>query len=122
MEVKLNKSLYKIELYILKVIPTILMFCYFINTILSYYNINTIALSILGGLSIIPLVFLYLSSFVFKFCVYHRIGLYYIFISDIINWYDYEYEIDINVKNYIMIQSIAFVLCVCLIFYMKASE
>lgn len=91
-----NKSLYKIELYLLKVMPMLLAAIYLINTVLSYYDIILPVLSYIGGLSLIPLVFMYISSYVFRFCSYHRMFLHYIVINDLINLVDYYYTLPIS--------------------------
>lgn len=91
-----NKSLYKIELYLLKVMPMLLAAIYLINTVLSYYDIVLPALSYIGGLSSIPLLFMYISSYVFRFCSYHRMFLHYIVINDLINLIDYYYTLPIS--------------------------
>lgn len=91
-----NKSLYKIELYLLKVMPMLLATIYLINTVLSYYDIILPVLSYIGGLSLIPLVFMYISSYVFRFCSYHRMFLHYIVINDLINLVDYYYTLPIS--------------------------
>ena len=70
---------------LIKYIPSIIALLYFLNTVLSYFCINTDMLRYLGGMSFIPLLFIYVSSFVFHFCIYHRLFLYYIFISDIVS-------------------------------------
>lgn len=62
----ITKLLYKVELIILKFIPMLLALMYFFNTILPYFNIDTRVLNYLGGLSLIPMIFLYVSSYVFK--------------------------------------------------------
>lgn len=91
-----NKDLYKIELYLLKVMPMLLAAIYLINTVLSYYDIVLPALSYIGGLSFIPLLFMYISSYVFRFCSYHRMFLHYIVINDSINLIDYYYTLPIS--------------------------
>ena len=91
-----NKSLYKIELYLLKVMPMLLAAIYLINTVLSYYDIVLPALSYIGGLSFIPLLFMYISSYVFRFCSYHRMFLHYIVINDLINLTDYYYTLPMS--------------------------
>ena len=96
-EESLNKSLYKIELYMIKVIPFILALVCFVNTTLSYFNVDIPFLSYLGGMSIFPLLFLYLSSYVFRFCLFHRLPLHYISVNIILNLID-EY-IGIPVSN-----------------------
>ena len=80
-----SKLLYKIELRLLKIIPMILAFTALLNSILSYFNIDLYILSYIGGISIFTMVFLYLSSYVFKFCEYHRIFLHYVVVTWIIN-------------------------------------
>ena len=91
-----NKDIYKIELYLLKVMPMLLAAIYLINTVLSYYDIVLPALSYIGGLSFIPLLFMYISSYVFRFCSYHRMFLHYIVINDLINLIDYYYTLPIS--------------------------
>ena len=91
-----SKDLYKIELYLLKVMPMLLATIYLVNTVLSYYDIVVLALSYIGGLSFIPLVFMYISSYVFRFCSYHRMFLHYIVINDLINLIDYHYTLPIS--------------------------
>lgn len=91
-----SKNLYKIELYLLKVIPMLMAAIYLINTVLSYYDIILLVLSYIGGLSLIPLVFMYISSYVFRFCSYHRMFLHYIVINDLINLVDYYYTLPIS--------------------------
>ena len=91
-----SKNLYKIELYLLKVMPMLLAAIYLINTVLSYYDIVLPALSYIGGLSFIPLLFMYISSYVFRFCSYHRMFLHYIVINDLINLTDYYYTLPMS--------------------------
>ena len=96
-EVKLkNRYLYKIEVCIIKYIPFILALICLLNTILSYYNIDLQILSYIGGISLLPLLFLYISSYVFKFCLFHRLPIYYITINWLLNIIDYYIEIPIN--------------------------
>lgn len=91
-----SKDLYKIELYLLKVMPMLLAAIYLVNTVLSYYDIIIPVLSHIGGLSFIPLVFMYVSSYVFRFCSYHRMFLHYIVVNNSINLIDYYYTLPIS--------------------------
>lgn len=105
-EIGVTKSLYKIELYLIKVIPYGMAGCYFLNSVLSYFNIEAPILSLIGGLSILPFMFLYLSSFVFRFCIYHRLPLYYMLISDIISYYDIYIGLEISSRNYFTLNAV----------------
>lgn len=66
-----SKMLYKIELLLLKIIPILMALCSVSNSILSYIDIKVVILNYIGGVSILPIIFLYFSSYVFKFCEYH---------------------------------------------------
>ena len=83
-----DKTLYKLKLLTLKSLPITIALCYLANTILSYFKIDFVILSAIAGLSLLPIIFILISSFVFKFCIYHRLPIYYIIVSDIINYYD----------------------------------
>ena len=96
-----SKLLYKIELRLLKIIPMILAFTALLNSILSYFNIDLYILSYIGGISIFTMIFLYLSSYVFKFCEYHRMFLHYVVVTWIINTIDYYIGIPINDLGYL---------------------
>lgn len=91
-----SKRLYKLELGLLKIIPMLLALVVFLNTTLSYIGIDLVILSYIGGVSLLPLIFLYLSSYVFQFCEYHRMFLHYVMVMDLVNIYDYYIGIPIG--------------------------
>ena len=117
-----GKYLYKIELLLIKVIPFIIMCCYVVNSVLSYFEINTIILSIIGGMSILPLIFLFVSSFVFRFCIYHRLPLYYILITDIINYYDNTIGIPMSNKSLFVLNMIIVGIFILIIVFFKFRQ
>lgn len=119
-----NKDLYKIELYLLKVMPMLLAAIYLVNTVLSYYDIIIPVLSYIGGLSFIPLVFMYVSSYVFRFCSYHRMFLHYIVVNNSINLIDYYYTLPISDwKLLILHMSVAgIILFIILYLYVKSHS
>lgn len=81
----ITKSLYKLDLYLIKITPFIISIGYIINNVLLSFNIHVPFLDDIVNLSLIPFIVLYISSFVFKFCIYHRLPLYYILFINIIN-------------------------------------
>ena len=121
-ERNVNKALYKIELLLIKIIPFIIMFFYILNSILSYFNIDILLLSIVSGLSILTWLFLFISSFVFRFCIYHRLPLYYILITDIINYYDNIIGIPISNRNLFILNLIIAGVFILLIVYFKFKQ
>lgn len=95
-EANLNKALCKIQLYLIKVIPMVMAFISLVNTVFSYYDIDLPILSYIGGYSILTIVFLYLASYVFKFCEYHRMFIHYIVVNWALNIYDAYIGIPLN--------------------------
>ena len=74
----MNKLLYKTTVIVLKILLMLLAFITLLNSILSYFNIDLVILSYIGGVSLITILFIYITSYTFKFCEYHRIFLHYI--------------------------------------------
>lgn len=91
-----NKRLYKITLFSLKLIPMLLALCALVNTVFSFYGVRSDVLSMFGGVSFLNLVFLYLVSYVFKFCIYHRMFLHYVLITDVLNVIDFYIGIPLS--------------------------
>lgn len=118
MEENLRRSSYKLLLIILKFIPMITAFCYLLNTLLSYFNIDAAFLSILGGMSVLPWLFILLATYVFRFCNYHRMFLYYILVSDCISLYDFYVGIPIEDIDTILLQVVIAGIFLFLILYM----
>ena len=117
----IDKDLYKLELSLLKCLPIMIALCYFINTVLSYFKIDFIFLSLIGGLSILPIIFILVSSFVFRFCIYHRLPIYYVIISDIINYYDLYVGIPLSNRLLFVINMIIAGIFIILIVISKAK-
>ena len=67
----MNKLLYKVTVIVLKILPMLLAFITLLNSILSYFNIDLVILSYIGGVSLITILFIYIVSYAFKFCKYN---------------------------------------------------
>ena len=72
----------------LKVIPMLAALGYLLNTLLLYVGTDAAVLSYLVGMSLFTWLFILIAAFVFRFCVYHRMFLYYILATDCLNIYD----------------------------------
>lgn len=118
-EEKLNKSLYRIELYLIKVIPMVLSGIALLNTVLSYFYIDVPLLSYLGGVSVLTIAFLYLSSYVFKFCAYHRMFIHYITLNWVLNIIDYYIGIPLDNKELFMMYMIITGIFLFIVLYLK---
>lgn len=107
MEGNLRSKLYKAEIALIKALPFLLAVLYLIATVLDYYMIsstiiNYIALGILY-------VFIYISSYVFKFYEYHRMPIHYIVLINILSVYDAY--IGIPLDTFRLMQMYAIVTC-----------
>ena len=121
-EVNLNKELYKIQLYLLKVIPMVMAFICLLNSTLSYFDIDLPILSYIAGNSILTIVYFYITSYVFKFCSYHRIFMHYTTITWIINIIDLYIGIPIGDLPYLLLQLIVAGICLFIILYLYVKN
>lgn len=124
MEANLNKFQYKLVLLLLKFIPFALGLSYAVYTILGFFGIDLVWIGNVIHLSIIPWLFIYLASFVFKFCIVHRLPLYYILINDALIMTDSYLNLPIETVNLFAIHLtiIAFFIALIVIFYLKEKN
>lgn len=115
----ITRDLHRLLLFSLKVIPMLLALVSLLNTILSYMDIDVPLLSYIGGISLLPLLFLYLSSYAFRFCNYHRMFLHYVSVNWILNIYDYYIGIPLSDKSLFMMYMIITGITLFIILYQK---
>lgn len=120
-EANLSKSLYKVELYLIKIIPMLFALLSLFNTVLSYFNIDCVILSYIGSVSFITLIFLYVTSYVFKFCEYHRMFIHYTAITWVLNIVDLYIGIPISDVAYLGLQLIVAGICLFIILYLHVK-
>ena len=90
----------------LKYIPMLISFIYALNTFAAFIGVDIPAANNIAGISLLTWIFIYIATIVFKFCIYHRMFLYYILIVDIINIIDYYIGIPISDFQLLMLHSI----------------
>lgn len=96
-EEKLERNLkYKGFLIILKYIPHIIAILYAIYTLLSFLGIDLLILGHLSHISVLPWIFIYITSKIFRFCYVHRLPLYYIGLNELLTITDYYIGIPIE--------------------------
>lgn len=117
-----SKRLYKATIGVLKVIPMLLALCAVLNMFFDSFNIDSGVLSIIGGVSLLPLLFLYLASFAFQFCIYHRMFLRYVLINNILNGIDYYIGLPVSNDFLFMIHLFLIGLFLFLILYFYRRE
>ena len=117
-----NRSLYKIMIYLFKVLPMVMAAFGFLNTALSLSGIDAPLISFISGLSLLPLIFFWFSSYVFKFCEYHRLPLYYILIIDILNWIDYRYGFPMDNRSMFCVYAIVTFVSISIFVYLRIKK
>lgn len=119
-----SKTLYKVFLILLKYIPVVIAIAYILNTLLCYTSIDAPVLSNIAGISLFPWLFMYVATYVFKFCTYHRLLLYYILLDDIVSITDYYINIPIQNGEVLMLHTalIGILVIILLINHVKNNK
>lgn len=102
-EEHLRRNSHKLLLVVLKFIPMVTALCYFLNTLFALFGIDTPLFSHIAGMSLLPWLFILLAAYVFRFCAYHRMFLYYILVVDLLNIFDYYIGIPLSTYNLFVI-------------------
>ena len=117
-EEQLRKTNHKLLLVVLKFIPMVTAMCYFLNTLFAYLGIDTPIFSNIAGLSILPWLFIYIAAVVFRFCIYHRMFLIYILVTDALNIVDYYVGIPLSTYNLFVVHMLIAGVFLFLILYL----
>lgn len=88
-------------------IPILIAVVHCINSFLSFLGSNDIPLNYIGGISLLPIIYLYVASYTFKLCSYYRMFLHYSILIDVLNIYDFYIGVPLNDANY-------FILFICI--------
>lgn len=114
--------LFKSEMLVLKVLPMILALLALLSTILDRVDVNSVIINYI--MFFVIYLFLYLSSYVFKFCEYHRMFLHYIVFMNILSIYDVYVGIPLDsyglFKMYMIITGVF--LFIILYLYVKSHK
>lgn len=94
-----NKMMYKIELLSIKYTPIVVSLSILIGLLLTYNDIDITILDIFTSASIIATIPMYISSYVYKFCKYHRMFIHYIVVIHFIDTCDMIFNIPIDDYN-----------------------
>lgn len=120
--VEKSKRLHKLIIGVLKVIPMLLALTTLLNQTLSYFGIDLEVLGFIGGVSLLPIIFLYLASYCFGFCSYHRMFLHYVVVCDILTLFDYYIGIPVSNIGLFLINLIIAGISLFLILYLHQHD
>ena len=102
-----------------KALPIVIASLHLANTILSFFYCNDIPLNYIGGVSLLPVIYLYIASYTFNLCAYYRMFLHYIVIMNIIHLYDHYIGIPLDDINYFMCLVTFSIIMMLLVIYLK---
>ena len=117
-----ERRLYKTMLLSLKAIPMLLALSAMIGMFLDFFGIDSSICSFIGGISLLPLLFLYIASFVFRFCIYHRMFLHYVVANNILTYTDYYIGLPVENSTLFMVHIFLVGLFLFLILYFYRKE
>ena len=118
----INKKLYRKVLSLIKAMPLIMSVVTLLNTILSFCGIDLIIMSYIGGVSLMILLLMYLSSFVFGFGVSHRVFIYYCAANWTINIIDEFIGIPLGDRNMLLLYLIIAGIALMILFFLRMNE
>lgn len=99
---KLNVN--KLLILIIKIYPMVIAIGYFCINILHYFDVSVRLFEFIIIQALTSTLLLYLLSYVFLFCLYHRIFIHYVLIQNVISYIDEIYYIPVNDKRFLYIQ------------------
>ena len=93
-----------------------------IGMLLDFFGKDSSIFSFIGGVSLLPLLFLYLASYVFRFCEYHRMFLHYVVANNILTYSDYYIGLPIDNAALFMIHVFLIGVFLFLVLYFYRRE
>lgn len=119
---RISNYRHKLFLLFLKVIPMLTAGLFLLNTVLSYFYIEISAISYIASMGLIPWLFVMIASYLFHFCEYHRMFLWYIMANNILCWLDYEYTLPISNRSLFLLHMIIAGIFLFLVLYFHQKQ
>lgn len=100
----------------------VMAFICLMNSIFSYFDIDLPILSYIASNSVVTIFYFYISSYVFRFCEYHRMFMHYTTVTWVINIIDLYIEIPIGDIPYLLLQLIVAGIFIFIILYLYVKS
>lgn len=114
----IDKRQHKLMIFTLKILPAVMASSYLIELVSTLLGFGTQVLVNFIGMIVAPILFMYLASYVFKFCEYHRIFIHYVLILEILTTVKWYYPVIVTSQ---LVLNISFVLSgllmLCVVFF-----
>lgn len=89
--------------------------------VLNYYELPHYYLNVFGGFSICFIITLYLQSYIFQFCSWHRVPIHYVLLSNIIALIDDIVKIPLSDLNMMRMYFVLLVMFTMLFIYQESK-
>lgn len=99
----ISKLEFKVSKIVVKYCPILIAIFYFLSTMFSCIGISVSWMVPIYYMSLLPFICLFACSKLLKFCIWHRLPLYYSILIDVINAIDYYIVIPFSSKWMILI-------------------
>lgn len=113
-----KKVMYKLELICVKYTPMLISLFTIIAILLSFIGIDISLYGNILGASLISVIPMYISSYVYKFCKYHRMFIHYLVIVHLIDICDTYFTIPISDYNLLILYLSITGICLFIILYL----
>lgn len=110
---------HKLLLVLLKYLPFVIAVCYLISTIFGLFGIKLFVLPGLVYISPVSGILILVMSVALKFCVWHRLPIYYCFYVDVLSTIDYKYHIPLSNITMLIVHLIVLLIFILLGMYLK---
>lgn len=110
---------FKILMAILREVPLCIAIFTFVSIIIQFFGYYFIGLNYLASLSFLIAILLLGASYIFKFCYYHRIGLYYATIAQSLCIIDKYIGLPVDLVELFVIHILLFLWLVISLLYFK---
>lgn len=100
----------------------VMAFICLMNSIFSYFDIDLPILSYIASNSVVTIFYFYISSYVFRFCEYHRMFMHYTTVTWVINIIDLYIGIPIGDIPYLLLQLIVAGIFIFIILYLYVKS
>lgn len=110
--------MYKLELVCVKYAPMIISFFTIISILLSFIGIDISLYGNILGASLLSTIPMYISSYVYRFCAYHRMFIHYLVIVHLIDICDRLFIIPVSDYNLLVLYLSITGICLFIILYL----
>ena len=118
----LERRVHKLLLVALKIIPMLLALFSMVGMLLDFFDVDASLCSFIGSVSLLPLIFLYLASYAFRFCEYHRMFLHYIVANNVLVYVDYYVGIPISNRGLLIVHMLLIGIFLFFVLYFYKKE